>query len=175
MSIIDKLDKKISNKKKDTQDKEKIKSDLRGKIYEFYESFYKKYLSSEFNELEKLYKKHVKKDKDISISLSNNSHYLEILRNFSMPEFSSRAVKIELKDRKEISYFSEDEIKELREYKFLETNFFLKVSNLGDYDVDSMDRYELSNKKFEIKDKEKAYDYLTELFQKEILLLGALD
>ena len=80
-----------------------------------------------------------------------------------------------MKDRKEISYFSEDEIKELREYKFLETNFFLKVSNLGDYDVDSMDRYELSNKKFEIKDKEKAYDYLTELFQKEILLLGALD
>ena len=175
MSIIDKLDKKISNKKKETEDKEKIKSDIRSKIYNFKDSVYKKYFSKEFNELEKLFKKHIKKDKDISTILSKNSHFLEIDITFTMPEHSSRAVKIELIDRKAISYFPDDELKELKEYKFLETNFCLKVSELGDYDPDYHERVEISDKKFEIADKEKAYDHLTDLFQKEILLLGALD
>ena len=36
-------------------------------------------------------------------------------------------------------------------------------------------RGKFGQKKFEVVDKEKAYDNLTDLFQKEILLLGALD
>ena len=40
--------------------------------------------------------------------------------------------------------------------------------------IDKLDK-KISNKKKDTQDKEKAYDYLTELFQKEILLLGALD
>ena len=175
MDIIDKLDTKISNKKKDTEDKEKIKSDIKNKIYRFHDSIYEKYFSKEFNKLEKLFKKHIKKDKDISTSLSKNSHFLEIDITFTMPEYSSRAIKIQLIDRKAISYFPDDEIKELREYKFLENNFCLKVSKLGDYNSDYHERDEISHKNFEIADKEKAYNYLTELFQKEILPLDALD
>jgi hypothetical protein len=176
MSIIDKLDKKISEKKKESEDKKKLKSELRNKIYSFEESFYKKNLFKDFIDLEKLFKKHTKKDKDISATLSHNSHFLEVELTFTVPEYSSRAIKISLEDRKHVSYsFSDNELKELKEYKFLETNFCLKVSYLGDWDAEHHSRDEISEKNFELKNKEDAYDYLNELFQKQILLLGALD
>ena len=175
MSIIDKLDKKISNKKKDTEDKEKIKSDIIGKINKFHHSVYKKYFFEEFKKLEKLFKKHTKKHEDISTHVSNNLYYFSIDRTFDTRRNTSKAVKIELIDRKRIGYFSadqiNDELKELKKYKFHEKNFCLKVSNLGDWIPNYVFREEISSKRFEIADKEKAYDCLTDLFQKEILFL----
>ena len=55
-----------------------------------------------------------------------------------------------------------NDLKSIKAYKFLDTNFCLIVS--GTFDSNS--------KKFELKNKEKAYEYFTDLFQKEIILFG---
>ena len=181
MSIIDKLDKKISdikNKKRLKEKEERLEDEKIQKLFKPISNFgtdvYKKYLAEDFIKLEKLFKKHtqnlkVKKDtEDLKAITINSFHYG--LQSYISIEFMAeqlnwhtKQARIQFihKDTKSVSVYNND-LKSIKAYKFLDTNFCLIVS--GTFDSNS--------KKFELKNKEKAYEYFTDLFQKEIILFG---
>ena len=64
--------------------------------------------------------------------------------------------------KKEVSLYS-NELEHIKAYKFLDTNLCLRVYSC----TASVDYTE-----FELKDKEKAYEYFNDLFQKEIISFG---
>ena len=89
MNIIDKLDKKISdkkNKKRLKEEEERLEYEKTQKLFKPISNFgtdvYKKNLADDFVKLEKLVKKHTQNLKDITIdSLSFNSNFLELELN----------------------------------------------------------------------------------------------
>ena len=91
MSIIDKLDKKISdikNKKRLKEEEERLEDEKIQKLFKPISNFgtdvYKKYLAEDFIKLEKLFKKHtqnlkVKKDtEDLKAITINSFHFINL-------------------------------------------------------------------------------------------------
>ena len=160
MSIIEKLDKKISNQKKEKKlNDDKIKKDF-AKVFDFWGAVYKKHLASDFIKLEKLFKKHVEKDKVIIKLTKSYPFSLEITELYS-DKYTTIEIKLDHKHEDEDSVSTMYRTHESKPYKFLDTNFYIKVSSDKDY----------GDKQFELKDKEKSYEYLNDLFQRDILLL----
>ena len=164
MSIVDKLDKKISDKKNKQKLIEEERDSLFKKIYDFGEKVYKKNIANDFIKLKKLFEKHIEKDDKATVNISISWPWsLEIKQTFLGNSTSS--VKIELVHNdiigRSILLYRLKSIKELKSYKFLDTNFNLLVSSSGS-----------TSEEFEFKNKEKAYENLNDLFQKEILCLG---
>ena len=154
MSIIDKLDKKISEKinKNKFEEDERLKEGK--KFFDFWGEVYKKHLAKDFIRLEKLLKKYLEKDNRATVKINNAPHCsLEITESFS-DNYNSLAIC--LKPRHwGTSLFNE------KLFKLLDTNFYLEVYS----------QVSFNNEDFELKDKEKAYEHLIDLFQTDILLL----
>jgi len=160
MSIIDKLDKKILDKKSAIKLEDDEKNKLWKKIYNFGGEVYRKNVADDFIKLEKLFNKHIEKDDKVSVTLTKGfKAHLSITELYS-DNYHSIQIELDHKDKESVSSFSSETIKEMKAYKFLDTNYHLKVSS----EVNE-------NKEFELKNKEKAYEYLNDLFQKEMLLL----
>ena len=70
MSIIDKLDKKISAEKNKKKLKEEERDSLFKKIYDFGEKVYKKNIANDFIKLKKLFEKHIEKDDKATVNIS---------------------------------------------------------------------------------------------------------
>jgi len=154
MSIIDKLDKKISKKVNENELKEDERLKEGKKFFDFWGEVYKKHLAKDFIRLEKLLKKYLKKDNRAIVEITNFPHCsLEITESFSD---NHNSLVIRLKPRHwGTSLFNE------KLFKLLDTNFYLEVYS----------QVSFNNEDFELKDKEKAYEHLIDLFQTDILLL----
>ena len=155
MSIIDKLDKKISEK----INKNKFKEDERlkegKKFFDFWGEVYNKHLAKDFIKLEKLLKKHLEKDNRATVKINNAPHCsLEITESFSD---NYNSLVICLKPR----HWGTSLFEAKKPFKLLDTNFYLEVNS----------EVSFNNEDFELKDKEKAYEHLIDLFQTDILLL----
>ena len=172
MSIIDKLDKKISdikNKKRLKEEEERLEDEKIQKLFKPISNFgtdvYKKYLADDFVKLEKLFKKHTQNLKAITIDSIHYGlqSYIKIEFMWDQLNEHKKEARIQFihKHTKSVSTYNND-LKSIKAYKFLDTNFCLIVS--GEFNSNS--------KKFELKNKEKAYEYFTDLFQKEIILFG---
>ena len=172
MSIIDKLDKKMSdekNKKKLKTEEEKLEyekiQELFKPISNFGTDVYKKYLADDFIKLEKLFKKHTQNLKAITIDSFHDGLQSNITIQFMVEQLNYHIQEARIqfihKDTKSVSTYDND-LKSIKAYKFLDTNFCLIVSGT----------FNSNSKKFELKNKEKAYEYFTDLFQKEIILFG---
>ena len=172
---VKKLDKDISKKKKEKENKEILIKELRDKIYNFEKEVYTKHLSKDFIELEKIYKKHSAKEEGISMNFRSNTRYeITIDKEHMFNEYSLEGIEIKLFHNKEVPFFIDNEIKLLKKYKFLESNFNIKICELGDWRDNttfSARRIVKSEKEFKIQDKEKAYKFFNDLFTKKILNL----
>ena len=170
MSIIDKLDKKISDKKnknKLKEEEERLEDERRVELFKPMENFckevYKKHLADDFIRLEKLFVKHSQNQEAININFDNAGELLsdlEIILVYDPINYHTREIRIQFlhKDKKSVSSYSGN-LKHIKAYKYLDTNFCLRV-----YSCTSSAEYI----EFELKDKEKAYEYFADLFQKEI-------
>jgi len=169
MSIIDKLDKKISDKKnknKLKEEKERLEDERRLELFKPIQNFckevYKKHLADDFIRLEKLFVKHSQNQETIEINFYNYGllSSLGVLLVYDRDNYHTHEIKIQFdhKDKKGVSRYSKD-LKSMKVYKYLDTNLCLRV-----YSCRSFTEY----KEFELKDKEKAYEYFADLFQKEI-------
>ncbi|MDC0907395.1 hypothetical protein OAS12_01525 [Candidatus Pelagibacter ubique] len=176
MSIIDKLDKKISDKKiknKLKEEEEKLEAKRIKKLFKSIQDFctevYKKHLAYDFKRLEKLFVKHSQNQRAIEIYFVDDGLLsdLRIALKYDITESYSREIKIQFehKDKKGVSRYSDD-LKSMNSYKYLDTNLCLRVYPNIDYSNDY--------KEFELKDKEKAYEYFADLFQKEIWERGEI-
>ena len=172
MNIIDKLDKKISdkkNKKRLKEEEERLEYEKTQKLFKPISNFgtdvYKKNLADDFVKLEKLVKKHTQNLKDITIDSFSFGlqSYIKIEFMWDQLNEYTKEARIQFihKNTKSVSTYSND-LKSIKAYKFLDTNFCLIVSG----------KFNSNSKKFELKDKEKAYEYFIDLFQKEIILFG---
>ena len=173
MDFIDKLDKKLSdkkNKKKLKEEEERLKYEKRVELFKPIQNFcmevYEKHLADDFIKLEKLFKKHTKNQKAIRILFNSRGllSKLEIELTYDEINYHTQEIKIQFwhKDKKEVSLYS-NELEHIKAYKFLDTNLCLRVYSC----TASVDYTE-----FELKDKEKAYEYFNDLFQKEIISFG---
>ena len=174
MNLIKKLDKDISKKKKEKDNKETLINELRDKIYKFEKEVYTKYLSKDFIELEKIYRKHTSKEEGISVDFRSNIYEIRIDKEYTFNEYSLEGIEIKLFHNKRVPFYIDDEIKLLKNYKFVESNFNIKICELGDWSDNSTfsaSRIIKSEKEFKIQEKEKAYEFFNELFKKKILYL----
>ena len=169
MSIIDKLDKKISDKKnknKLKEEEERLEAkriqDLFKSIQDFCTEVYEKHLADDFTRLEKLFVKHSQNQEVIEINFHNDGllSSLDVVLVYDRNNYHTQEIKIQFehKNKKGVSCYSKD-LKSMKVYKYLDTNLCLRV-----YSCTSSADY----KEFELKDKEKAYEYFADLFQKEI-------
>ena len=174
MNLIKKLDKDISKKKKEKENKETLIKELRDKIYSFEKEVYTKHLSKDFIELEKVYKKPSSKEDGISVNFLSNIYEIRIDKECTFNEYSLEGIEIKLFHNKQFPFYIDDEIKLLKNYKFLESNFNIKICELGDWRDDttfSASRIVESEKIFKIQEKDKAYRFFNDLFNKKILYL----
>ena len=169
MSIIDKLDKKISDKKiknKLKQEEENLENERIQKLFKSIQDFctevYKKNLADDYKRLKKLFEKHSQNQTAIEIYFNNDGllSNLRIVLTYAITETYKKEIKIQFehKNKKGVSRYSND-LKFIKSYKYLDTNFCLRVYSC----ISSIDY-----KEFELNDKEKAYEYFADLFQKEI-------
>ena len=169
MSIIDKLDKKISDKKnknKLKEEEERLEDERRLELFKPIQNFckevYKKHLADDFTRLEKLFVKHSQNQEVIEINFHTDGllSSLEVVLVYDRNNYHTQEIKIQFehKNKKGVSRYSKD-LKSMKVYKYLDTNLCLRV-----YSCTSSAEY----KEFELKDKEKAYEYFADLFQKEI-------
>ena len=168
--IFDKLEKNISENK-DKANKKKEKTSKLWRQYHVDRNKITKELGVEKDliKLEKFIKKHIDND-DITVSRSINDH-LTVEKSISLPDgYSSTSVKIEYINTKELDYGVEDT--KIENYKHSKDSFIIRVKLLGDPDIDYVVTENVREKKiFKIEDKEKAYEYFNNLFQKKILHL----
>jgi hypothetical protein len=170
MSIIDKLDKKISdkkNKKRLKEEEERLEYEKTQKLFKPISNFgtdvYKKNLADDFVKLEKLVKKHTQNLKAITIDSYHYGlqSYIKIELPWGLNYTQEARIQFIHKNTKSVSTYNSD-LKSIKAYKFLDTNFCLIVS----------ESFNSNSKKFELRDKEKAYEYFIDLFQKEIISFG---
>ena len=175
MSFIEKLDKDILKKKEQIEEFNLLNQKLRKKIREFKEEIYNKNLIKDFIEIEKLCKKHSKNDEGINVKLDSEIYELQVTKKDIIfgDEIGECGIKIELIDSKIVPLYesSKKELNYLKSYKFLETNFYINVIDIGQL---KSSRFPVSEKKFQIRNKEKSYEYFIDLFKKKILFLDKL-
>ena len=170
-NIFEKFDKKLSDKKA----KEKKETDRLGKlkikVYKLNAGVFKKHFKEDYKKLDKLFKKHTHKyyDEDVYVIYIGNPSY-ELRVNRTIPNYNKSHLEVPDEwivtvEIKMINRKSKEEY--LKTYKFSENNFALRVSCLGDPEDELAEV--TRNKEFEIKDKEKAYEYMMDLFEKKIL------
>ena len=88
----------------------------------------------------------------------NKQRYKATTAGTLINSYFKPVIYTEHKNKKGVSRYSKD-LKSMKVYKYLDTNLCLRV-----YSCTSSAEY----KEFELKDKEKAYEYFADLFQKEI-------
>lgn len=168
--IFDKLEKNISENK----NKAKEKKDQTDKLWIKYASEQKK-IRKELNiekdlvDLEKFVKKHIKGSNQ---RVTRSKTYVTITNTISLPDgFSENSVKLLYRNNNELHYSAKD--KQLENYKHTKDSYVIDVKLLGDPDIDYVVTETVREEKtFKLKDKEKAYEYFNQLFQKNILYIG---
>ena len=156
MSIIDKLDKKISKKINENKLKENERLKEGKKFFDFWGEVYNKHLAKDFIRLEKLFKKHVEKDNKNNVKLNKAYPYSLEITEVSSGNYNSLVIR--LNPRHWGNFRGLDKKKSSN---LLDTDFYLHVNS----------EVSFKNEDFELKDKEKAYEHLIDLFQTDILLL----
>ena len=168
-NIFDKLEENISNKKNKKKQSEEKRNKLWNKYYDKEKKIQKELkIEEDLLNLEKFVKKHIK---DTDRKLSRSSNYLEVENTVSLPDgYSTTAVKIEFKNSKELSYYAKDH--QIENYKHSKDIYIIHVKLLGDPEIDYVVTENIREDKiFKIIDREKAYEYFNDLFQKKILYL----
>ena len=168
--IFDKLEKNISENKKKEKDKEERTHNLWNKYSSEQEKIQKELIiEKDLINLEKFVKKHIK---DTDISVRRSKTYVKITNTISLPDgYSENSVKLLYRNSKELDYSAKDH--QIRDYKHTKDSYVIDVKLLGEPDIDYVVTENVREEKtFNLKDKEKAYEYFNQLFQKNILYIG---
>ena len=113
-------------------------------------------MAKDFIRLEKLFKKHVEKDNKNNVKLNKAYPYSLEITEVSSGNYNSLVIR--LNPRHWGNFRGLDKKKSSN---LLDTDFYLHVNS----------EVSFKNEDFELKDKEKAYEHLIDLFQADILLL----
>ena len=169
--IFDQLEKNISDKKNSKREKEEKLKKLWKKYYTEEGKIQKELkINNDIINLEKFVKKHITDQKVIKV-INDHNNYLKVENTISLPDgYSTTTVSIEFKNSKKPLYSIKDH--DLENYKHSKESYVVHVKLLGDPDIDYViTENVMENKIFKIDDREKAYEYFSNLFQKHILYL----